>query len=554
MSRKKECLLYNIVAILFVFFCYSEYILAKQGNIIWDANVIIKVLLISVAAGVVLGGFIIFLLHKMEYRWSIHSEYGSGKWPSGKKLFGISWGSMFLCWLPGFFAYYPGINAYDFVIQLGQITGNSYNSHHPLAHTLFMGMFIQFGNWLGSATLGVALYILVQMSILAAALASGIVFLRSQNIKPIWLVCIQILACFMPSHLYMSISATKDTLFTAFVLLFLISLCRLIESKENKVKVHWLDVCYMVQGMLVIAFRNNGIYTILVLAAFLALAVVLGKKLRFLWMKIFLETVVILVAGSFLLSGLFQTTGAVQGDKREMLSIPIQQLSRTMVYHGGIDVIESDDHSMSENDIALINEFILYEGYRYYNPAISDPVKSRTNTYVFVYRMKDFFRTYLNLLKEYPGDFINAFLAVNAGYLSPFDTSHAHINEREGVSGLGYMQTIWQNTDAEGIFRESKLPGLLEKMETFADKNMYLKIPGLNILMVPGTYFWVFLVISVWLLIHKKFELLLPFALLLGYFATLFLGPTVQMRYIYPVMTVLPYLILWAWNKIHKDA
>jgi hypothetical protein len=72
--------------------------------------------------------------------------------------------------------------------------------------------------------------------------------------------------------------------------------------------------------------------------------------------------------------------------------------------------------------------------------------------------------------------------------------------------------------------------------------------------MVPGTYFWVFLVISVWLLIHKKFELLLPFALLLGYFATLFLGPTVQMRYIYPVMTVLPYLILWAWNKIHKDA
>jgi hypothetical protein len=553
MKKKISYLLYDFIAILFVFFCYAEYVLARDGNIFWNIGWIFKVLIVSILGGTAAGSLLCFMLYKAEEKWKNKTKKKEIILPEGKKLFAFSWVITLLCWMPGFLAYYPGINAYDFTIQLEQITFERYNAHHPLAHTLLVEGFIRFGNWIGSGTLGLAAYVILQMCVLSAALATGILFLRKRNVRALWLIILQILSCIMPSHLYMSLSVTKDTLFTAFIMLFVITLCALIEKRAEKVKIGWTDAGYVGFGVLAILFRNNAIYAIGFMAAFLPVFVIFEKKARGFWMKILGETVVALVAGSIVLSALFQVTDAVQGDKREMLSIPIQQLARTMVYHGGIQVIEQDDNSMDEADKALINEFILYEAYRDYKPAISDPVKGKTNTYVFVYRMKDFLKTYINLFIEYPSDYINAFLALIAGYVSPFDETHAHINEHPGVYGMGYIQTLRYDEEAWDIFIDSKMPKLLEKMEYFADQNMYLNIPGLNVLMVPGIYFWAFLIVAVWLLVHKKTGMLIPFTMILGYFATLFFGPTVQMRYIYPVMTVLPYLSIWAVNQMYKE-
>lgn len=64
-------------------------------------------------------------------------------------LFGLALASMLLCWLPGYLAYYPGICAYDITIQMGQVVSGSYGTHHPLAHTLLVGLFAKLGNGLG---------------------------------------------------------------------------------------------------------------------------------------------------------------------------------------------------------------------------------------------------------------------------------------------------------------------------------------------------------------------------------------------------------------------
>lgn len=553
MKKKVGYLLYSIWGFLLVFFCYAEYVLAKAGNIVWNISWMAKLLITSILGGAVLGSIVCYVLYKAEEKLCVSPAQGDNKWPKGKKLFVISWACNMICWLPGFFAYYPGIIAYDFPIQLDQITSGYYITHHPLAHTLLMEGFIRLGNQLGSGTFGVALYVLLQMSILAMAMAAMVTFMRRQNIKPVWILGVQILCCLMPSNLYMSISATKDVLFTAFVTLFLLMMCTLLEKQEKKYKLSWIDAGYIVFGTLLIIFRNNGLYALLITVMFLAAAVIFGKKARLFWTKLLSETVIILAVGSLVLSFLGNVTSAVQGDKREMLSVPIQQLARTMVYHGGVGVNIEDDNTMNDVDKALINDFILYEGYKNYKPGISDPVKGNTNTYVFVYRMKDFFKTYINLLTEYPSDYINAFLALTAGYVSPFDQTHANIYVTEGITGLGYIQTRRDNAAEVDVFIDSQLPGLLEKMESFADKNQYLRVPVLNVLMAPGTYLWVFLAAAIWIILHKKYELLMPFSLLLGYYATLFLGPTVQMRYVYPIMTVLPCLIIWAGVKMRKE-
>jgi len=269
------------------------------------------------------------------------------------------------------------------------------------------------------------------------------------------------------------------------------------------------------------------------------------RKLRK-WMGLLADVSIGLVAGCMVAACLAKGLNAIPGDKREMLSMPIQQLARTMVYHGGAGVLPEDDNTMENQDKELIKELFLNESYKYYRPEISDPVKRHTNTYVVRYRTSEFVRTYLNLLKEYPGDFVNAALEVNAGWFSLTDISHATINQFEIKEGFGYIQTNWSRELGETkLYQDSKWPWLREKMNSFADNNTYLQIPLLRYLVAPGMYLWGYLLLAIWLFLHKKFSDLLPFTWIMGYYGTLILGPTVQMRYLYPLMIAFPFFLIY---------
>ena len=67
---------------------------------------------------------------------------------SGRKAFWIAFGTLVLCWLPVLIAFFPGITGYDIDGQAAQIYSGSYNTHHPLLHTLFLQLFMQLGKWI----------------------------------------------------------------------------------------------------------------------------------------------------------------------------------------------------------------------------------------------------------------------------------------------------------------------------------------------------------------------------------------------------------------------
>ena len=94
---------------------------------------------------------------------------------------------------------------------------------------------------------------------------------------------------------------------------------------------------------------------------------------------------------------------------------------------------------------------------------------------------------------------------------------------------------------------------MFEKLDAFADSNMHLRIPVLRYLLVPGSWLWLFLMLAAWLYIHKRKDFLFPLTLILGYYVTLILGPTVQLRYVYPVMTALPFLAVYFLDAIQKE-
>lgn len=574
LSKKIGYGVFGFIGFLCAFLWKAERDLAVQTNILWTGSYILEIVAFSLI-GVLAGVLICFLVYGIaEGKWKILTKVQAreeaeaqkpGKFGdvcqdlesrfgklTGRKVFLLSLLLIILCWMPCYLAYYPAICSYDTTIQLGQIVEDAFNDHHPIAHTLLLQGAMNLGDAVfGSVNTGIGILAAVQMIFLACMFAYAITQLHYFRVNTGWIICLLLYCMIYPFHWYMSVSTIKDTWFSAFFLLQIVSLCALLLQDEKKSRWNRHTLLFLIGTVGMIVFRNNGRYAMLVLIVFMLVAILKGKERRKLFAKIFAYTITGFLLGSIVTSALFQLTDAQQGDKREMLSMPIQQLARTMVYHGGIGVVAEDDNTLSPEDKALINDFLLNESYKEYRPDISDPVKRHTNTYVVRYRAKEFISMYLRLFVQYPGDYINAALTTNAGFLSPGDISHATINVNGRDAGLGYIQTRWVENELnpQGIYKASKWEGLHEGLEKWADENAYLDIPVLKYLFVPGAYLWFYLLLTGVLLVYRKYHMLIPLALVLGYYGTLLLGPTVQLRYIYPVMIVLPFVTLFSLTK-----
>lgn len=575
LPRRKGYLLFYVLGCLFVFFVKTEKDLAANGNILWTAGYVGSTLAWSVILGCVLGmvgaRVVCYMAENTAARQNsqTQSQDNMDGADSRRKAIGYkrfaAWiqnrsggqvllGSLLLlllAWFPVYLAYYPGICAYDAPVQTGQIMEHYYFDHHPIVHTLLLQGMLWLGSHIfGSVNAGMAFYTAGQMLLLAGCMAYGMWVLHRRKAPVAAQLSVLLLGMFFPFHWYMSVSMTKDTVFSAFLLLQLVSLTDLLMEDRRSIRPGIRDLLFGIGTVGMILFRNNGKYAMIVLLAFLFLMFCFGKRARKLWGRLFVVSTVAFGVGLFVLSAVFNITHAEQGDRREMLSMPIQQLSRCMIYHGGVGVLPEDDGTMTEQDKALIKDFILDEAYRDYDPGIADPVKRHTNTYVVRYRSGEFIKTYLHLLSAYPGDMINAALAVDAGFLSPFDTTHATVNQTGEKEGLGYVQTRWDEgvLNERGIYKDSKFPWLYERLENWAENNGYLRIPLLKYIFVPGSYLWLYLGLAAVLLITDRKRFCLPLVIVGGYYGTMLLGPTVQMRYVYPVMLALPYLLGLLWK------
>lgn len=575
LPRRKGYVLLCVLGCLFVFFVKTEKDLAANGNILWTAGYVGSTLAWSVILGCVLGmvgtRVVCYMAENTAARQNsqTQSQDNMDGADSRQKAIGYkrfaAWiqnrsggqvllGSLLLlllAWFPVYLAYYPGICAYDAPVQTGQIMEHYYFDHHPIVHTLLLQGMLWLGSHIfGSVNAGMAFYTAGQMLLLAGCMAYGMWVLHRRKAPAGAQLIVLLLGMFFPFHWYMSVSMTKDTVFSAFLLLQLVSLTDLLMEDRRSIRPGIRDLLFGIGTVGMILFRNNGKYAMIVLLAFLFLMFCFGKRARKLWGRLFVVSTVAFGVGLFVLSAVFNITHAEQGDRREMLSMPIQQMSRCMIYHGGVGVLPEDDGTMTEQDKALINDFILDEAYRDYDPGIADPVKRHTNTYVVRYRSGEFIKTYLHLLSAYPGDMINAALAVDAGFLSPFDTTHATVNQTGENEGLGYVQTRWDEgvLNERGIYKDSKFPWLYERLENWAENNGYLRIPLLKYIFVPGSFLWLYLGLAAVLFITDRKRFCLPLAIVGGYYGTMLLGPTVQMRYVYPVMLALPYLLALLWK------
>ncbi len=467
---------------------------------------------------------------RLERKWSQSARL------KGRRLFFLCWAVIFLCWIPAFLAYYPGIFSYDVPRQVVQAVENTWSTHHPLIHTLYLYGSMCLGHMLtGAWAPGVAFYTLTQMAVLSACCAFFCYTARKRGLPAVFSVLSAAFFALNPIFQLMSISATKDALFAGWMLACACLLWDLVREPQLFCARKRNLIALAGAAAMMMLFRNNGLYAFLVMAA--ALLVILRRS----W-----KPVLITVAAAVLLyqganQALILACGADPGSVAEMLSIPLQQIARTL---------QQNHADVTEEDRSVFYEIVPEEDAAQYYDHLADQVKMNFNEAAFRADPARYIRLWISLGLRHPGDYLNAFFATTLGYWYPDDIFHAYIYaaERHGYLMTQHMGEIINIGETIVVEKHSFLPWLENLYEQMATWNQHQRVPVLSMFFSPGMHCWL-LLFSVGLCLCRRKRLLPELAVLalpFGLWLTLLLSPTVLMRYVFPITMFQPFLFcLW---------
>lgn len=466
------------------------------------------------------------------------------------RTFLISWGVIMLCWIPVFLAYYPAIMSYDFNRQAQEAYKGYiwFNNHHPLIHTFLIRCALLLGESLGSYEAGMAIFSLFQMCVLSVSMAYSCSMIGRLTRRKWSVVVSTLLFAVLPVHSVLSLCMTKDILFSAFFLLFLLLVLerKLYHGRADGKK--WvlvlLDVAMVLTGILMIMFRNNAVYAFAVFAVFYVLW---SQRER---VTILVLCLLILAGGQGAKSALQTAMDAGSGSKMEMYSVFVQQMCRAG---------KNQEQMLTGEEWQVINKYVPYEIWQNYNPTIADSIKGVITVTTFQTWKEDIpgmLKDWIQLGVKYPSDYIDAFLALTSGYWFLDDVSGAEVLGvgEDTALGLIYTFNASKSDGFEGVESHSYLPGLRDLYARIVNGNEYDDWPVLSNLFKPAFYCWILLLVMVSFLYlgePKKLVLcMMPF----WYLMTLLLGPVVNIRYAYPVMIAAPFLLAWLFGKVDWKA
>lgn len=424
-----------------------------------------------------------------------------------------------VCYVPMFLIAYPGSFAYDVPFQLEQVFTGTYSTHHPLLHTLLMGVCVKLGHAVGRINSGAALYTLIQMTGLAACFAHTCASIHRQSGARAAKLAAVFFAAY-PLHMMMAVNATKDVLFSG---LFVLTLALLREALTCRDMRKGLAAGIALCGAGMLLLRNNALY---------AMAVWLVLVLIFLRKKALRAGAAVLLAIMLMMglgSALKAATNASEGDLCEMLSWPIQQMARARNLHGD---------RMTEAERLAIDELMPQESWRLYDATISDPVKFEFNTQAFLSDPGKYAEVYLSIAKKCPKAFFDALLMHTYSFFYPYS--------EYGVSGyylqMGISDQYYDWCGFERISPQSLAPRVLKSLSWRFGAKGAMQIPVIGYLFNMGLIVWVMLYFVLRELYFGRMRSFAAALLPVLLWGTFLLGPVMAGRYIYPFVCCLPVL------------
>lgn len=441
------------------------------------------------------------------------------------KDFFIAWGIIFIGWVVVWTFYFPGVSTPDTYTQMYICTGDiPLSNNHPFIHTLLVyitTVFTDFNPWL---------YVLVQMMIMSCIYAYLCYWMKSHGVwKWLWYITIAFFA-FFPVHPYNAITMVKDSLFSAFVLIYSIFVYEIASSKGVWLKNAKNFLFYLFVAALVALFRSNGIMIVL-LTAVIIFFFAKKAKLNFAFANIFSISIYVLVVYI-----VYPLLGVESTSISEAMAIPLQQLCCAI----------AEGHTLSTDITDYMNEILPLEQIKIcYDPKTVDSIKFHDmyNGSIIANDLARFLKIWFAGLIEQPLVYIKAYLAEIEGLWNPL--------MRVGVFEPYQAPEFFLNAEMKPLF-----PALAKIYDTVVNVSYLSRYAFFSrIFYNPAVYYTV---ICLCFLIMKAKNRFNYIGALLPVFA-LWASVAVSMpraavgRYVYAVFVCIPLIIFVTSKAINSD-
>lgn len=419
------------------------------------------------------------------------------------------------CWVPVWLAFWPGHFSADPITQFYSYYNEEHSTHHPLLHTLLLGFCMMLGidaSPEGYATNGLALYCGIQMVIVAACMAYAISWSKRHGV-PVWArLIVTLLFGLSPFYAPWTFCAQKDVIFGALVLVLTLQLTDIWTEGLNTLRI----IGFLVTALLMMLFRNNGLYAFLLLLPF---AVWWKRSSR-------IATAVLLVACIILYlvvnNALIYALDAEKGSKVEMLSVPLQQIGRTLKQNP--DAIDADTEGVLET---LYGDTSIADTY---DETISDPLKWAIDYDSLDENIPSLLSLWLRMALDHLPTYTEAFLIQNLPYLLP------------GSDMRTYFDFEVQQPEWFPIEQTSYLPQVQQLFETYDDTLVYAGIPGSRYFSDAALHVWFCIIGFAFAVFRRDYGKMTAFAFLLSLWITCLLGPVANIRYMLGIYIAVPVL------------
>lgn len=419
---------------------------------------------------------------------------------------------------------YPGSFMYDTQRQVFQIARGEYEMFHPLLHTLLIRACLSALDVLGSFEKCAALYSVIQLTVMAACFAQVCASAARMAGKRLGVASALFFGLY-PSHMAFASNCTKDGLFSAFFALFF-ALC--LEEVLAPGMSGPRRALRLAAGVLACLLRNNMVYALAVWSACLLL---FGRGTRRLAV-----CGVLALALSCGVNGIMQrATQAKDASVVEMLSVPIQQLSRARL---------AAPQCFTQEEAALMDEVFvdaLYGEsdalYERYEPTLADPVKNYLDEGLVKAHFGELARMWFQVGRRCPGVYLDAFLHLALPSLYPY--SHYRVAQP-------YIETGLQPGVVTAPFGQKPMtqPARFEGLRRWLGEHIFSTgaddVPVIRYLFNTGFIFWLLLMFVLYALYGGRTKHLMLLLLPVLLWGTYLLGPVMQGRYLYPFICVLP--------------
>lgn len=422
-----------------------------------------------------------------------------------------------ICWVPVWLAFWPGHFSADSLTQFSSYYNQEPYAHHPLVHTALLGFCMMLGIDLhpeGYATYGLAIYCGVQLVLLAACVAYGCWWMKKRGASTMGRLLVTLLFAFGPFYAPWAFCAQKDVLFAALAMVFCLQLCDLWQFGLKP----WRCVAFGVVAVLMMLFRNNGVYALVLLIPFAVWWARKGQKWRMAALLVGCATVYLLVNNTMI--ALMQ---AEKGSRVEMLSIPLQQMGRTLRDHP--EAIELDEDGVLE---AVYGEADMAD---IYYPPIADPMKWAVDYDALDDELPALLKLWARMGLRYPLTYAEAALVQNLPYYKPYAPMLYNFD-------MTVHQIEWFP-----IEQTSYLPKLRDAYLAYDESLSFLGIPGMRLLSDTAVFVWLAMAGFAYALYRQKRGYMAAFGFLLAVWVTCLLGPVAIMRYLLSLFYAVPILL-----------